>query len=136
MKGVRPTKTRRNPETLIKTTAPRCQLQRFVRFCYYVPKLLLRFPFCALFQDSYEPGQFVPTDSGGRARPGEAAPEASVFSHCGTTDTDAALPSPNLRLPYLFLSEPYSLLHHCFSGVSHDAIPANRGSHSFTSGAF
>ena len=30
---------RRNPETLIKTTAPRRQLQRFVRFCYYVPQL-------------------------------------------------------------------------------------------------
>jgi len=32
-------------------------------FSYYVPQLLLHFPFCALFQHSYEPRQFVPTDS-------------------------------------------------------------------------
>ncbi len=39
------------------------RVQRFVRFCYYVPKLLLHFPFCALFRHTCEPRQSVPTDS-------------------------------------------------------------------------
>ena len=39
------------------------QARRFVRFCYYVPKLLLHFPFCVLFRHTCAPRQFVPTDS-------------------------------------------------------------------------
>ena len=31
--------TSRNPETLIRSSEPRSQLQRFVRFCYYAPQL-------------------------------------------------------------------------------------------------
>ncbi len=39
------------------------RVQRFVRFCYFVPKLLLRFPFCVLFRHTGEPRQSVLTDS-------------------------------------------------------------------------
>ena len=41
--GDRTAKIHRNPETLMKTTVPSRQLQRFVRFCYYVSKLSLFF---------------------------------------------------------------------------------------------
>jgi hypothetical protein len=37
------TKTCRKPETLMRTTAPRRQLQRFARCCPYVPKSRLHF---------------------------------------------------------------------------------------------
>lgn len=39
------------------------RVQRLVRFCYYVPKLLLHSLFCVLVQRSDEPRQPVPTDS-------------------------------------------------------------------------
>jgi len=61
--GVRPAKTRRNAEILINTTALRRQLQRFVRFCYYVPKQRSPYPFGM---------GYIQADS--RAR----------FSHCST----------------------------------------------------